>query len=159
LKKFKEAIQILERSLPFEIHSPKFPNKLVIVGDLIREVVAHEIALKISETSYLAVRSYGLEEFLHGPRVTLDVNTSLVIFSSVEEPRREALINYAKIIGCEVLDVNEEVFDHPREFGWLAQLVWGQQLALELSKELKTNPDTARSHQHLYKEARNGLIL
>ena len=39
----------------------KFHNNLVIVGDLIREVVAHEVALKISETCYIPVRSFGLE--------------------------------------------------------------------------------------------------
>jgi glucosamine 6-phosphate synthetase-like amidotransferase/phosphosugar isomerase protein len=44
---------------------------------MIREAVAHEVALKISETSYLPVRSFGLEEFLHGPRVTLDDTVSL----------------------------------------------------------------------------------
>ena len=38
-----------------------FFDNLVIVGDLIRESIAHEVALKISETSYLPVRSFGLE--------------------------------------------------------------------------------------------------
>jgi fructoselysine-6-P-deglycase FrlB-like protein len=57
---------------------PKFLGNLVIVGDLIREVVAHEVALKISETCYIPVRSFGLEQFLHGPRVTLDKQSSLV---------------------------------------------------------------------------------
>jgi hypothetical protein len=38
---------------------PKFLGNLVIVGDLIREVVAHEVALKISETCYIPVRSFG----------------------------------------------------------------------------------------------------
>lgn len=62
-------------------------------------------------------------------------------------------------IDCEILDTNEEIFGLPKEFGWLAQLVWVQQLALELSKKLKTNPDTARSDQHIYQEARKALIL
>jgi hypothetical protein len=53
----------------------------------------------------------------------------------------------------------ETFFSIPQEFGWLAQLLWGQQLALELSKELKTNPDTVREDQHIYKEARNLLTL
>lgn len=158
LEKFIETISLIEK-FSFKIRLPKFPTKMVVVGDLIREIVAHEIALKISETSYLPVRSFGLEEFLHGPRVTLDKETSLVIFSSLIEPRREALINYARIIDCEVLDIKEDLFDIPKEFGWLAQLLWGQQLALELSKELKTNPDTARADQHLYKEAKNVLTL
>jgi hypothetical protein len=33
------------------------------------------------------------------------------------------------------------------EFRWLAQLLWGQQLALELSKALKTNPDTMKQEK------------
>jgi glucosamine 6-phosphate synthetase-like amidotransferase/phosphosugar isomerase protein len=41
----------------------------VLVGDLIHEIVAQEVATKISETSYLPVRSFGLEELLHGPIV------------------------------------------------------------------------------------------
>ena len=119
----------------------------MIVGDLIRKIVAHEVALKISETSYLPVRSFGLEEFLHGPRVTLDNKTSLIIFSSVQEPRREALISYAKTIGFDILDTHDNQFDIQKEFSWFAQLLWGQQLALELSRVLKTNPDTTRADQ------------
>jgi glutamine---fructose-6-phosphate transaminase (isomerizing) len=159
LDQFKVISNLLEKELPFKVHLPKFYGNLVIVGDLIREAVAHEIALKISETSYLPVRSFGLEEFLHGPRVTLDDKSSLAIFSSIREPRREALINYAKTIGCEVLDIHDDLFDHPMEFRWLAQLLWGQQLALELSRVVKTNPDSARTDQHLYNEAKKSLIL
>jgi fructoselysine-6-P-deglycase FrlB-like protein len=129
LKRFKDATNVLEKELPFKVKLPKFFDNLVIAGDLIHEVVAHEVALKISETSYLPVRSFGLEEFLHGPRVTLDNITSLIIFSSLTEPRQEALVNYAKTIGCEVMDIHEELFGLPKEFGWLAQLLWGQQLA------------------------------
>jgi hypothetical protein len=46
-----------------------------------------------------------------------------------------------------------------REFTWLAQLLYGQQLALELSKRLGTNPDTVRSDQYPYKHARDHLTL
>ena len=104
LDKFKQATDIVEVKLPYKVYMPRFPKNIVIVGDLVREVVAHEIALKIAETSYLPVRSFGLEEFLYGPRVTLDYKTSLVILSTVKESRREALINYAQTIGCEILD-------------------------------------------------------
>jgi fructoselysine-6-P-deglycase FrlB-like protein len=159
LERFKDTTNVLEKELPFKVSLPKFFDNLVIVGDLIREIVAHEVALKISETSYLPVRSFGLEEFLHGPRVTLDNKTSLIIFSSVQEPRRAALINYAKTIGCEVLDIHEDSFGLPKEFGWLGLLLWGQQLALELSRVLKTNPDTTRTDQRLYNEAKKALTL
>jgi fructoselysine-6-P-deglycase FrlB-like protein len=163
LEKFKEAITVIEKQLPFKIQQlPKFPTNLVIVGDLIREIAAREIALKISETSYLPVRSFALEEFLHGPRVTLDRQSSLLIFSSLSEPRRETLVNYANAVGSEVTSIDEEdetFVGIPKEFCWLGQLLWGQQLALELSKELKTNPDTVRGDQYIYKEARNLLTL
>jgi fructoselysine-6-P-deglycase FrlB-like protein len=160
LEKFKETIINIIEELPFKIQLPKFPTNLVIVGDLIHEIVAHEVALKISETTYLPIRSFGLEEFLHRPRVTLDRLSSLVILSSLSESRRETLINYAKIVGSEVISIYEETFfGVPQEFGWLAQLLWGQQLALELSKELKTNPDTVRADQSPYSEARKFLVL
>jgi hypothetical protein len=51
---------------------PKFPGKMVIVGDLIREVV-------VPETCYIQVRSFSLEQFLHGPRVTIDRQSSLLV--------------------------------------------------------------------------------
>jgi fructoselysine-6-P-deglycase FrlB-like protein len=160
IEKFCKTINVIEKEIPYEIRLPRFPTNLVIVGDLIHEVVAHEVALKISETCYLPVRSFGLEEFLHGPRVTLDKSSSLLIFSSLLEPRRKTLIDYAKIVGSEVISIDEERFMNvPKEFRWLAQLLWGQLLASELSKEFKTNPDTLRADQHVYKEAKNHLTL
>jgi hypothetical protein len=62
LEKFNEAISLIEK-FPFKILLPKFPTKMVVVGDLIREIVTHEIALRVSETSFLPVRIFGLEEF------------------------------------------------------------------------------------------------
>jgi fructoselysine-6-P-deglycase FrlB-like protein len=125
--------------LPFNIHNlPKFSDKLILVGDLIREAIAHEVALKISETSYLPVRSYGIEQFLHGPRVTLDKESSVVAFTSKSQNRQDMLIKYANAVGAELIEINDDKQQSfaslPHEFNWFAQLVWGQQLALELAK-------------------------
>jgi len=159
LERFHDAIDNIILPMKMEL-LPKFPNNLVIVGDLIREVVAHEVALKISETCYLPVRSFGLEQFLHGPRVTIDRQASLVAFTTVTETRKDSLIKYAETIGTEVIEINENTFNGiSREFTWLAQLLYGQQLALELSKRLGTNPDTVRSDQYPYKHARDHLTL
>jgi fructoselysine-6-P-deglycase FrlB-like protein len=157
LDRFKETVENL--TLLIGIQLPKYYANLVIVGDLIREVVAHEISLKISETTYLPVRSYGLEEFLHGPRVTLDRQTSLLIFSTISEHRTESLMKYARTIDSDIIDVHENLFRVPEEFRWLCQLVWGQTLALELSKKLGTNPDTVRADLYPYDKARENLIL
>ena len=161
LESFQQTINNIV--LPMKIEEyllPKLHGNLMIVGDLIREIVAHEIALKISETCYIPVRSFGLEQFLHGPRVTIYKQSSLVAFTSVTEPRKDSLIKYAETMGTEIIEINENTFDGiSREFTWLAQLIYGQQSALELSKRLGTNPDTVRSHQYPYKHARDHLML
>ena len=161
IERFKETIDSIE--LPFKIQKlPTYLTNFVIVGDLIREVVAHEVALKISETCYLLVRSFGLEQFLHGPKITIDKQSSLLAFTSITEPRKDGLIKYAEAIGSEVIDINENTLGFngiPKEFTWLAQLLYGQQLALELSRQLGTNPDTTRADQSPYNEARSIVTL
>ena len=150
--------------LPFNILKlPKFSDKLILVGDLIREAIAHEVALKISETSYLPVRSYGIEQFLHGPRVTLDKESSVVAFTSKSQNRQDTLIKYANAVGAELIEINDykqqSFASLSHEFNWFAQLVWGQQLALELAKKLGTNPDTIRKDQSMYAEAGKDICL
>jgi fructoselysine-6-P-deglycase FrlB-like protein len=158
VEKFRTTIKVMEKQLPFKIRKlPRFTSNLVVVGDLIREIVAYETAFKLAETTYLPVRSFGLEEFLHGHHLTLDRLSSLVIFSSLVQSRSHTLRNYAKAVGCEVISVDEEKFSTPKEFRWLAQLVWGQQLASVLSKHMDTNPDTAREDQYTYRKAKNLL--
>lgn len=149
--------------LPIKIQRiPTYFTNFVIIGDLIRETISHEVALKISETCYLPVRSFGLEQFLHGPKVTIDKQTSILVFTSVIQPRRESLLTYAKVIGTEVIEINEDTscFNRiPKEFVWLAQLLYGQYLALELSRQLGTNPDSVRADQTPYRKARNLVRL
>jgi fructoselysine-6-P-deglycase FrlB-like protein len=161
IDRFKVWLELFR--LPFSIQRlPKFHGKMIVVGDLIREDIAHEVALKISETSYIPVRSYGIEQFLHGPRVTLDKESSVVAFTSTSQDRQGTLIKYANAVGAEVFEINddqESFASMPKEFNWLAQLVWGQQLALELSKQLGTNPDTVRKDQDVYANAGKDLLL
>jgi glucosamine--fructose-6-phosphate aminotransferase (isomerizing) len=150
--------------LPFIIEKlPKFHNKLIIVGDLIREAVAHEVALKISETSYLPVRSYGIEQILHGPKVTLDNESSIIAFTSSSLDRQDSLRKYANAVGAEFIEINDaqkQLFpSSSEEFNWLVQLIWGQQLALELAKKLGTNPDTVRRDQSVYADANKNMHL
>jgi fructoselysine-6-P-deglycase FrlB-like protein len=149
--------------LPFKIQRlPRFHDKLILIGDLIREAIAHEVALKISETSYLPVRSYGIEQVLHGPRVTLDRESSIIAFTSASQDRQDSVIKYASAVGAELIEINDEQQSFTssfKEFSWLAQLVWGQQLALELAKKVGTNPDTVRKDQSVYANAGKDIAL
>jgi fructoselysine-6-P-deglycase FrlB-like protein len=129
----------------------------------IRETVAHEVALKISETSYLPVRSYGMEQILHGPKITLDNESSIIAFTSSSQSRQDSLREYADVVGAEFIEINDaqnQLFPSSSEgFNWLVQLVWGQQLALELAKRVGTNPDTVRKDQGLYANAGKDISL
>jgi fructoselysine-6-P-deglycase FrlB-like protein len=110
----------------------------------------------------LPVRSFGLEQFLHGPKVTIDKQTSILAFTSITELRKESLLNYAEAIGSEVIEINEDTsgfYDIPQEFVWLAQLLYGQYMALELSRRLGTNPDNVRADQSPYNKARSIVTL
>ncbi|MPZ07711.1 MAG: hypothetical protein GEU26_15075 [Nitrososphaeraceae archaeon] len=69
------------------------------------------------------------------------------------------MIKYAKTVGSEVIDIHDGLSPVPTEFAWLCQLVWGQTLALELSKKLKINPDSVRGDEFPYDKARENLIL
>ena len=69
------------------------------------------------------------------------------------------MIKYAKTVGSEVIDIHDGLFRVPTEFTWLCQLVWGQLFALELSKELKINPDSIRRDEFPYDKARENLTL
>lgn len=73
--------------LPFKIQRLTTPvTNFVIIGDLIREAIAHEAVLKIFETCYIPVRSFGLEQSLHDRKVTMDKQSSILAFTSITEP-------------------------------------------------------------------------
>ena len=57
-------IKVMGEQLLFKIKKlPKFTTNLVIVGDLIREIVAYETAFKLAETAYLPVGALDLKSF------------------------------------------------------------------------------------------------
>ena len=58
---------------------------------------------------------------MHGLSYIRQTLSSIIIFSSLSESRgRESLINYAKIVGSEVISIYEKTFGVPKEFGRLA---------------------------------------
>jgi hypothetical protein len=92
----------------------------------------------------------------------LNKQSSILAFISITEPRKDSLIKYTEAIGSEVIDINENTLGFngiPKEFAWLVQLLYGQHLALELSKRLGTNPDTVRADESPYNKARSLVTL
>lgn len=135
---------------------PPFPRvaaatDLVLLGDGLREWVAAETALKLLETASLRVRSYGLEEFLHGPHISVGKGTVVVGFSSAKEKRWETARRYLKAIQVPFTEAKTE--------DWLAQILWGQRFAVAACRRLDINPDVLRADEPRYRRARRALGL
>jgi glucosamine--fructose-6-phosphate aminotransferase (isomerizing) len=122
---------------------------LVVLGALEREWVAREISLKLQEAAYLRARPFGLEEFLHGPRISVDGGSLVVAFTS-SEPRWQTVRDYLKTIEVPLVEVGGS---------WIEQLFWGQRLTADVCAQLAIDPDSLRSQDARYKKARENLSL
>jgi fructoselysine-6-P-deglycase FrlB-like protein len=137
----------MEKSLRW---GPEFPRvrpetDLVLIGDGLREWVACEIALKLQEAAYVRARSFGLEEFLHGPRVSVGEGSLVVGFSSRTEKRWDAARRYLKTV--------EVPFVEAASDDWLAQILWGQRFTVDCCRRLGIDPDLLRSDDPRYRRA------
>lgn len=143
----------LEQSLGW---GPAFPRllpetDLVLVGDGLREWVAVEVALKLQETAYLRARAFGLEEFLHGPQISVGAGSLVIGFSSAGEPRWGALRRYLAAVETPFVEASSE--------DWLAQVLWGQRLAAHACRRLGIDPDSLRSEDARYARGKRELEL
>ena len=138
-------------SLNWGPDSPKVnaDTDLVLLGDGLREWVACETALKLLETAHLRVRAYGLEEFLHGPHISVGKGSLVIGFSTVGETRWDAAHRYLDTIGVPFLDVANA--------DWLAQILWGQRFTVDACRSLGIDPDDLRASEPAYKKALAGL--
>ncbi len=133
---------------------PAFPRigpgiDVVFVGDGPREWIAREAALKCQETAYLPARAFGLEEFLHGPQISVGEKSIVIGFSSPQEKRWAALRAYLGAVRAPLTEVSSR--------DWLAQLAWAQRFALECCRALGINPDTLRENDPRYRRAKSLL--
>ncbi|MFI5361102.1 MAG: SIS domain-containing protein [Elusimicrobiota bacterium] len=137
----------MEKSLSW---GPAFPRvrpetDLVLLGDGLREWVACEIALKLQEAAYVRARSFGLEEFIHGPRVSVGEGSVVVGFSSRGEKRWGAVRRYLAEIEVPFVEASSE--------DWLAQVFWGQRFTLDCCRRLGIDPDVLRADDPRYRRA------
>ncbi len=143
----------MESSLRWGPAFPKIgPNAdVVLIGDGLREWVACEIALKLQETAHARARAFGLEEFLHGPCVSVGAGSVVIGFSSAREPRWNAARRYLAKIQVPLIEACSE--------DWLAQLLWGQRLTVAVCRGLGIDPDLLRGDDPRYVAAREELAF
>lgn len=135
---------------------PAFPKlakdaDVVLLGDLEREWAAREAALKLQEAAYLRARPFGLEEFLHGPRLSVGRGSTAIGFTGPGEPRWKEARRYLKTIGVPLVEVDG--LSLPPDAAWLGQVYWGQRLTLDACRRLGIHADEGRLADPRYKKA------
>ncbi len=70
-------------------------NRVTFLGSDLDEITALEAALKIRETCSLPASGYHLEQFLHGPYLSIDSRESVVMMRSREDGDRSGTIRRA----------------------------------------------------------------
>ena len=171
LSKLELAIANAEepaRKAASELH--RKVSKIFFAGAGPNIVTAREAALKIKETSYLGAEGMELEEMLHGPAMSFDSGTLVVIISpsgpSVE--RSSDLLAAAKEIGATTLVVSDtttlsfEGADYmiriPSSYEYLSPFLSIIPLyffSYFLAVEKGNNPDYLRYLDQKYWDARN----
>ena len=151
----KTLIDGLRRACGGLTAGPAFPSlaadtDVVLLGDLEREWVVREIALKLQEAPYLRARSFGLEEFLHGPRLSVSRGAVCLGFTSADEPRWNDARKYLSAIGVPLVEVGD--LGLPRDAAWLGQTFWGQRLTIDACAKLGISPDAGRLDEPSYKQ-------
>ncbi|PSN92562.1 hypothetical protein B9Q03_00650 [Candidatus Marsarchaeota G2 archaeon OSP_D] len=141
-------------------------KRVFILGSGFNVVTAREAALKIKESSYISAEGISLEEFLHGPWVTLDSDSLVVSVASRDASidRHTVALRAAKRLGAKTMAISDEhldvdyLFHIPRTSIILSPFLTIIPLyffAYYLSVRKGNNPDYLRYLEPAYWEARN----
>ena len=150
-------------------------ESVVLLGTGPDVITAREAALKIVETSYLAVHPYELEQLLHGPLAGLKGGELVIHVANASTPAKRAAEAAAAIdaIGCRQLGVVQDgspvdpdlfhwAFRTPKTIEPLAPLlniVPLQLLAYYLAVQKGHDPDEARRADASFREAKSRFAL
>jgi len=82
-------------------------TRMVVVGGGANEFTAHETALKLMESSFIAAQGFELEQAIHGPFVSFDKNTLLIVISPKDRFHSRAcdLLRAAKRVGASTFSI------------------------------------------------------
>lgn len=127
-------------------------SRLTCVGSGLDETTALEGALKIRETCSFPASGYHVEQFLHGPFLSLDRRDAVVALRSSDDDDRETEILHglartgaAVSTAGEAEDVDVRLPAAPSLLRPIVSVVPLQFLAYYVALEKKANPDIMRS--------------
>ena len=144
-------------------------RKVFVVGSGPNAVTAREVALKVKESSFLPAEGMMLEEILHGPWVTFDRETLLLLVLPAGSPSERALelLKVASKLGTRTAVVTGEkrpqpeadylfkVPETPEVLSPFTTVIPFYFLSYFLAVEKGGNPDYLRYQDPVYWDARN----
>ncbi len=140
-------------------------DRITFLGGGLDEVTALEAALKIRETCSFPASGYHVEQFLHGPFLSLDRREAIAALRSRQDDDREtAILRGVARTGASVTVVGEargaEIPLPPtqRLLRPVVSVVPLQFLAYYVALEKKTNPDIMRSEEPRYRRGLEPLF-
>ncbi|MDA1001942.1 MAG: hypothetical protein O3B31_01125 [Chloroflexi bacterium] len=144
---------------------------IVALGAGPHEPSAHEAHIKIAEASRRAVRSYAVEQLVHGPQVQVTADESFLVFAG-EGPalaRTREVVAFVRALGCEVAWAS--ALEAPEGARWLhvpaiaeplapiVEAVPAQLLAGHLAALADVDADNFRSDDEAHRAAVTALGL
>lgn len=122
-------------------------QRAVVLGRGFNFSTAEEVALKLSETSYVLARAWSTSDFEHGPIAILETGLPVVLIDGGGPLAHElqSLRDRILAMGCDVLDLIDRTL--PEELTPLTLAVKGQLLAHHVAIARGIDPDRPRSIQ------------
>lgn len=140
-------------------------SRITFLGSGLDEVTALEAALKIRETCSFPASGYHVEQFLHGPFLSLDRREAVVALRSRDDDERETeILRSLALAGAEVTTVGEAADADIRIPGVapllrpILSIVPLQFLSYFAALEEKANPDVMRSDVARFRSALEPLF-
>lgn len=140
-------------------------DRVTFLGGGLDEVTALEAALKIRETCSFPASGYHVEQFLHGPFLSLDRREAIVALRSRQDDERETeILQGVARTGASVTVIGEArgaqipLPQAVRALRPIVSVVPLQILAYYVALEKKTNPDIMRSEDPRYRRGLEPLF-
>lgn len=140
-------------------------KRIAFLGSGLEAITALEAALKIRETCSLPASGYHVEQFLHGPFLSIDRDESIVMLRSRDDgTRTEEILRGLAAAGSPVTSIGDHAKADiplpvvPRPLRPVVSVVPLQFLAYYAALARKANPDIMRSDQRRFQRALEPLF-
>jgi glutamine---fructose-6-phosphate transaminase (isomerizing) len=139
----------LEREGELEsLVKPLMGPRAVVLGRGFNFSTAEEIALKLSETSYVLARAWSIADFEHGPIAIIEAGLPVLVVDGGGKVASdlESVVTRLEAKGCHVLHLVDQS-GLPEELTPITLAVLGQLLAHQVAVARGMDPDRPRTIQ------------